>query len=437
MARVPPRTFGVWTEQMSSSGRMYYYNKKTEISQWDKPQEWREFEEKGGDPGGGGSSSGRSGGSAERSGHEKNKGGVNEKPRFAFQPPSLPPPPMGGPHALGFMPAPPPPHHQYMQYPHPPPGVAQHYYNQPPPPPPPGGYGHYPPPPGAVPRTPSNFSRMPPPPFAAHVPPPGVVVPPPPGIPPPPAVGVPPPPPPPPQTPRGLPSSSSGIPPPPPPLHRTPRTPGNPMYSSPRDGSVPPPPPPPPPPMEAPGHKTSSGSGIPMSPRTPSSTGRTPTESLYKSQVNMMQQRSKRAPLSPPKDSGPKRRHPDEPNTPSGRSTRADRMSIDGKPSPEPEVAVEKKPETIQERLSKYPFFTPEMIAAFDENLANETMEQLGLNDETERKVASFQNATRRHSLALENSGKCKLHAVHLLGITKRALEHKRELLGLRASCLD
>ncbi|XP_046734730.1 WW domain-containing adapter protein with coiled-coil isoform X1 [Diprion similis] len=32
--------FGDWSEHMSSSGKKYYYNCKTEISQWEKPREW-------------------------------------------------------------------------------------------------------------------------------------------------------------------------------------------------------------------------------------------------------------------------------------------------------------------------------------------------------------------------------------------------------------
>ncbi|XP_068977720.1 WW domain-containing adapter protein with coiled-coil isoform X4 [Bombus flavifrons] len=32
--------FGDWSEHMSSSGKKYYYNCKTEVSQWEKPREW-------------------------------------------------------------------------------------------------------------------------------------------------------------------------------------------------------------------------------------------------------------------------------------------------------------------------------------------------------------------------------------------------------------
>ncbi|XP_033243396.1 WW domain-containing adapter protein with coiled-coil homolog isoform X3 [Drosophila miranda] len=32
--------YGDWSEHVSSSGKMYYYNCKTEISQWEKPKEW-------------------------------------------------------------------------------------------------------------------------------------------------------------------------------------------------------------------------------------------------------------------------------------------------------------------------------------------------------------------------------------------------------------
>merc|ERR1719425_138477 len=33
-----------WTEHKSSSGKKYYYNSKTEVSQWEKPREWVEAE---------------------------------------------------------------------------------------------------------------------------------------------------------------------------------------------------------------------------------------------------------------------------------------------------------------------------------------------------------------------------------------------------------
>ncbi|VDN51434.1 unnamed protein product [Dracunculus medinensis] len=38
------KEFGPWTEQYSSSGRRYFYNRETEVSQWEKPPEWREYE---------------------------------------------------------------------------------------------------------------------------------------------------------------------------------------------------------------------------------------------------------------------------------------------------------------------------------------------------------------------------------------------------------
>lgn len=38
--------FGDWTEQTSSSGKRYYYNCKTEVSQWEKPKDWLEYEKK-------------------------------------------------------------------------------------------------------------------------------------------------------------------------------------------------------------------------------------------------------------------------------------------------------------------------------------------------------------------------------------------------------
>lgn len=38
------REFGPWTEQYSSTGKRYFYNRETEVSQWEKPPEWREYE---------------------------------------------------------------------------------------------------------------------------------------------------------------------------------------------------------------------------------------------------------------------------------------------------------------------------------------------------------------------------------------------------------
>uniref|UniRef100_A0A915PT64 WW domain-containing protein n=1 Tax=Setaria digitata TaxID=48799 RepID=A0A915PT64_9BILA len=38
------KEFGPWTEQYSSAGKRYFYNRETEVSQWEKPPEWREYE---------------------------------------------------------------------------------------------------------------------------------------------------------------------------------------------------------------------------------------------------------------------------------------------------------------------------------------------------------------------------------------------------------
>ncbi len=36
----PIRTLGNWSEFLSSSGKIYFYNQKTEKTQWEKPDEW-------------------------------------------------------------------------------------------------------------------------------------------------------------------------------------------------------------------------------------------------------------------------------------------------------------------------------------------------------------------------------------------------------------
>jgi len=43
------RVFGDWSEHISSSGKKYYYNCKTEVSQWEKPKEWHDMPNKGSD----------------------------------------------------------------------------------------------------------------------------------------------------------------------------------------------------------------------------------------------------------------------------------------------------------------------------------------------------------------------------------------------------
>ena len=37
------RVCGDWSEHLSSSGKKYYYNCTTEVSQWEKPKEWLEM----------------------------------------------------------------------------------------------------------------------------------------------------------------------------------------------------------------------------------------------------------------------------------------------------------------------------------------------------------------------------------------------------------
>lgn len=39
-----PSRFGDWSEHTSSTGKKYYYNAKSEVSQWEKPSEWLEWE---------------------------------------------------------------------------------------------------------------------------------------------------------------------------------------------------------------------------------------------------------------------------------------------------------------------------------------------------------------------------------------------------------
>uniref|UniRef100_A0A914ICI8 WW domain-containing protein n=1 Tax=Globodera rostochiensis TaxID=31243 RepID=A0A914ICI8_GLORO len=38
------KEIGTWSEQFSSSGKRYYYNRETEVSQWEKPVEWKQAE---------------------------------------------------------------------------------------------------------------------------------------------------------------------------------------------------------------------------------------------------------------------------------------------------------------------------------------------------------------------------------------------------------
>ncbi|CAI5438297.1 unnamed protein product [Caenorhabditis angaria] len=128
---IPPlKTFGNWAEQKSSSGKIYYYNKHTEVSQWEKPQDWKDYDAKG----------------------EQDRI-VPEKQTFQSTP--VPPPMMH----------PPPSMNPYIH-------MQPHYMGMPPPPP---AAAHFPPPgyPSQYYAPPSNSGQMyPPPPPKAYPPPP-------------------------------------------------------------------------------------------------------------------------------------------------------------------------------------------------------------------------------------------------------------------------
>ncbi|PAV77228.1 hypothetical protein WR25_17891 [Diploscapter pachys] len=136
------KEFGPWSEQTSSAGRKYYYNKITEVSQWEKPKEWKEHDVKI---------------EAER------LAAAAAKQQQSFQAPIPPPPGM-------FMPPPPP------FFPFPPFGQAFPMDFPGPPPPFPGAFPPFPqvppPPPGMYPTSTGTTS------MSAIYPP---VVPPPPG----------------------------------------------------------------------------------------------------------------------------------------------------------------------------------------------------------------------------------------------------------------
>jgi len=38
--RLAENICGDWSEHISSTGKRYYYNCRTEISQWEKPKDW-------------------------------------------------------------------------------------------------------------------------------------------------------------------------------------------------------------------------------------------------------------------------------------------------------------------------------------------------------------------------------------------------------------
>ena len=40
------KTFGDWVEVVSKSGKVYYYNKRSLVNQWRKPEEWLAEEER-------------------------------------------------------------------------------------------------------------------------------------------------------------------------------------------------------------------------------------------------------------------------------------------------------------------------------------------------------------------------------------------------------
>ncbi|CAB3407961.1 unnamed protein product [Caenorhabditis bovis] len=162
MSNQPLRTFENWAEQKSSAGKIYYYNKQTEVSQWEKPPEWKEHDAKM---------------EQERMFGDKSKYGGSSAPA-PIPPPCMPP------HQLGYLPIPPPMMGFPMQFHHqgfapappffPPAPSSQSIFPPPPPPVKPGPQAHsqfpamIPPPPGLVtPRT-TNSVPPPPPPYSHH-----------------------------------------------------------------------------------------------------------------------------------------------------------------------------------------------------------------------------------------------------------------------------
>ncbi|KAK5986160.1 WW domain-containing protein [Trichostrongylus colubriformis] len=112
------KEFGSWSEQTSSSGRKYFYNRDTEVSQWEKPKEWREYELRLAEQ--------------ERLSAEQERiqqqvqqqhSVVPPPPMFMTPPPFAFPPPFAPPgFAVGPMNAPPPPFPPYNQF-QPPPSI--------------------------------------------------------------------------------------------------------------------------------------------------------------------------------------------------------------------------------------------------------------------------------------------------------------------------
>ncbi|KAJ1368108.1 hypothetical protein KIN20_029175 [Parelaphostrongylus tenuis] len=114
------KEFGAWSEQISSSGRKYFYNRDTEVSQWEKPKEWRDYEL-------GLAEQERLAAEQERIQqqvqHQQQPAVVPPPPIFMTPPPFAFPPPFAPPgFAVGPMNAPPPPFPPYNQF-QPPPNI--------------------------------------------------------------------------------------------------------------------------------------------------------------------------------------------------------------------------------------------------------------------------------------------------------------------------
>ncbi|WKX90768.1 hypothetical protein Q1695_009536 [Nippostrongylus brasiliensis] len=110
------KEFGPWSEQTSSSGRKYFYNRDTEVSQWEKPKEWREYELRLAEQE-------RLNAEQERMQQQPQHPVVPPPPMFMTPPPFAFPPPFAPPgFPVGPMNAPPPPFPPYNQF-QPPPNI--------------------------------------------------------------------------------------------------------------------------------------------------------------------------------------------------------------------------------------------------------------------------------------------------------------------------